>query len=80
MNVWIHQTKVVATSQQPGIPYQQSAIDAVDEYVERERRKINLIIHNFPEQTPEKCQISWSDKVQEMSRKFRVKFPEQKLL
>ena len=53
MNVWIRQIKVVATSQQPGIPYQQSAIDAVDEYVERERRKINLIIHNFPEQTPE---------------------------
>ena len=28
----------------------------------------------------EKSQISWSNKLQEMSRKFRVKFPGQKLL
>ena len=30
--------------------------------------------------TLEKSQISWSDKLWEMSRKFRVKFPGQKLL
>ena len=39
-----------STSHQPGILYQQSAVDAVDEYIEREGRKTNLIIHNFPEQ------------------------------
>ena len=39
-----------STSRQPGILYQQSAVDAVDEYIKREGRKTNLIIHNFPEQ------------------------------
>ena len=32
-------------------PQHQSPIDVIDEYMERERRKNNLIIHNFPEST-----------------------------
>ena len=39
-----------STSHQPGILYQQSAVDTVHEYVEWEGRNTNLIIHNFPEQ------------------------------
>ena len=44
-----HPTSENVSSPQSPSPVQFSVITAVDEYVDRERRKANLIIHNLPE-------------------------------
>ena len=57
----------------------QSPVDVIDEYMERDRRKNNLIIHNFPESTT--TSQSSTDKVKAFSElvrsELKLKSPKQ---
>ena len=57
-------TRVLAdqTNVQPAVKETQYAVEVVDEYIDRERRKCNLIVHNVPEpEEREKSEIMKKD-------------------